>query len=94
MYANGDMGGINTRGLALSGEGMEPGSDTDNVELVPRIRPTKQWLQAVEGLWEWEGEHYWLGPDAQTGIIRAVGERGNSVNPIHVISRGRRLSEY
>jgi len=73
---------------------MEPGSDTDNVELVPRIRPTKQWLQAVEGLWEWEGEHYWLGPDAQTGIIRAVGERGNSVNPIHVISRGRRLSEY
>ena len=62
--------------------------------MVPRIRPTEKWLRAIEGLWEMNGEPYWLGEDADTGVIQAIGENGERVNPIHVISRGRRLSRF
>lgn len=60
---------------------------------VPEIRPTKAWLQAIEGAWELDGKTIWIGLVPSTGILAAVEEGGRSFNPIQVISRGRRLPD-
>ena len=73
---------------------MEFDPDAPDPELVPRIRPTERWLRAVEGLWEMDGERFWVGEDAETGTLRAVAQDGEAVNPIPIISRGRRISRF
>ncbi|MFO8175913.1 MAG: hypothetical protein ACQET1_09705 [Gemmatimonadota bacterium] len=73
---------------------MPEDAPAEDIRIVPRIRPTEAWLRAIEGVWELRGDRFWLGEDPDTGALQAVGEGGDRVNPIQVISRGRRLSKF
>ncbi len=78
----------------MNGVEMDFDPDLNDMRLVPRIRATEAWIRAIEGLWELDGQHYWLGEDADSGTIRAISEDGDRINPVLVISRGRRVSKF
>ncbi len=58
------------------------------MQSVPRIRPTPEHLQALIGVWEIGGETVRLQGEQDSGILIALNNRGERVNPVRVISRG------
>jgi hypothetical protein len=60
---------------------------------VPRIVPTLRWIQAVEGVWEMNGELFHLQAEPESGVLMALNPEGERVNPLRVISRGTKLDD-
>ena len=58
---------------------------------VPRIRPTRERLQGVEGTWALDGRRVHLQGEPETGVLVAFDEDGTFLNPMEVISRGRHM---
>lgn len=58
------------------------------MQSVPRIRPTPEHLEALVGTWEVSGETVHLQGERDSGILVALNDRGERVNPVRVISRG------
>jgi hypothetical protein len=58
---------------------------------VPRIVPTPEHLGALLGTWDLDGEMIRFLQEPGTGVLVAMTTRGLRVNPIRVISRGRRM---
>lgn len=54
------------------------------------LRPTPGYLEALVGDWELAGESIKMREEPGTGVLVAVNSRGESVNPITVITRGSR----
>ncbi len=63
-------------------------SEGEETRTVPRIVPTPQWIQAVQGIWKMNGELLRLQAESETGVLVALDSRGEQVNPLRVISRG------
>jgi len=61
---------------------------------VPRITPTQEHLDALVGIWEIEGEMVRLLTEPETGVLVAMTTRGRRLNPIRVISRGKKMGGY
>ena len=61
---------------------------------VPRIVPTQDHLGALLGIWDLEGEMIRFLQEPDTGVLVAVTTGGLRVNPIRVISRGKRMGGY
>lgn len=61
------------------------------MQSVPRIRPTPEHLQALVGTWEFSGETVRLQGEQDSGILVALNDRGERLNPVRVISRGVKL---
>ena len=59
-------------------------------ETVPRIVPTREHGRAICGTWLLDGNAIELFQEEGSGVLRAMDERGNPVNPITVISRGKK----
>ena len=60
---------------------------------LPRIVPTPAHLDAMVGIWELDGEMISLLKEPETGVLLALTTRGLRMNPIRVISHGRKLEE-
>jgi len=58
---------------------------------VPRIRPTPEHMKALVGTWEFGGQTVHLQGEENSGILVALDDRGERVNPVRVISRGVKL---
>ncbi|MGW8267284.1 MAG: hypothetical protein ACWGSQ_13035 [Longimicrobiales bacterium] len=54
------------------------------------VRPTADYLEALVGDWELGGEAIRMREEPGTGVLVALNSRGESVNPITVITRGSR----
>jgi len=55
---------------------------------VPRIRPTRKHLEALEGTWRVGGETVRLRGEQDSGVLVALNTRGEPMNPMRVISGG------
>ena len=58
---------------------------------IPRIAPTQEHLDALVGIWEIEDEMVRLLTEPETGVLVAMTNRGQRLNPIRVISRGKKM---
>lgn len=58
------------------------------MESVPRIRPTRKHLEALEGIWRVGSEMVRLQGERGSGVLVALNTRGEAVNPMRVISGG------
>jgi hypothetical protein len=60
-------------------------------DYLPRIVPTPSHSQAIRGPWSLDGSTVRMYPEPDTGVLVAMNEDGRKVNPLQVISRGRKL---
>ena len=67
--------------------------DKPNPTRLPRIVPTRDRLEALNGTWELNGETIELFGERSTGVLLAFDLVGREVNPCQVLSQGRKLSE-
>lgn len=58
---------------------------------VPRIVPTRDRIEALVGIWELEGRSIRLIEERHSGVLLALNDRGERVNPLRVITRGRKV---
>jgi hypothetical protein len=68
---------------------MEKGDSP--VQTVPRIVPTRERLEALTGRWRLGRETVRLQEDGDSGVLVALNDRGERLNPLQVISRGIKL---
>ena len=57
----------------------------------PRIAPTPHHREAVVGDWHLNGERVRMMAEPGTGVLVALKDGGQRMNPFRVISRGRKL---
>jgi hypothetical protein len=60
---------------------------------VPRIVPSKEIREHLIGIWELNGEMIRFLTEPDTGVLVAMSCEGYRVNPIRVISGGRKMRE-
>lgn len=60
---------------------------------VPRIVPTRDRIKALVGMWELEGRSVRLMEERHSGVLLALNDRGERVNPLRVITRGRKVED-
>lgn len=65
----------------------------DGSPSLPRMGPKPSRIRALLGIWELDGEMVRLLEDPKTGALIAVTCRAERVNPMRVISHGRRMIE-
>ncbi len=66
-------------------------ADATIFKSVPRIVPTEEHLLALVGIWEIEGEMVRLLKEPGTGVLVAMTTKGRRLNPIRVISAGKKM---
>lgn len=60
---------------------------------VPRVVPTRDRIKALVGMWELEGRSVRLIEERNSGVLLALNHRGERVNPLRVITRGRKVED-
>ena len=60
---------------------------------IPRVVPTQEHLQGLLGIWELNGEMIRFLIEPETGVLVAFSVEGYRLNPIRVISGGRKMDE-
>ncbi len=63
------------------------------MQAVPRITPTPEHLEALAGTWKLRGETVQLQGEENSGVLIALNEFGEQVNPMQVISQGVKVEE-
>ncbi|MBT8397826.1 MAG: hypothetical protein KJN92_12720 [Gemmatimonadetes bacterium] len=58
---------------------------------VPRIVPRPCHIRALQGSWSLNGRLVRLYEEPGTGVLLALDDDGQQVNPLRVISRGKKL---
>jgi hypothetical protein len=58
---------------------------------LPRVIPIPARIRALQGDWALEGRIVRLYQEPDSGVLLALNEDGQHVNPLNVISRGRKL---
>jgi hypothetical protein len=58
---------------------------------MPRIVPTPCHIRALQGDWALEGKIVRLYQEPDSGVLIALNDEGQQVNPLKVISRGKKL---
>lgn len=66
---------------------------TDSQTVLPRIVPTPDHIKALVGTWAFDGRLIQLHREPQSGVLLAKSHEGQQVNPLKVISRGKKLSD-
>ena len=64
--------------------------NTNTISPVRGVKPTQEYLDALVGPWELAGESIQMMEEPGTGVLVAFNSKGESVNPITVITRGSR----
>ena len=59
---------------------------------LPRIVPRPGHIKALEGSWALDGDLIRMYEEPGSGVLMAQTEDGRTVNPLKVISRGKKLS--
>ena len=67
------------------------GGSVDTQPYMPRIVPTPVHIRALQGPWSLEGKTVRMYQEPGTGVLLALNEDGQRVNPLKVISRGKKL---
>ncbi len=57
---------------------------------VPRVCPTLEKLQAIQGEWEWNGKLVRMRAEDGSGVLLALDTEGSCLNPLTVIAHGRK----
>ena len=65
----------------------------DTQEHFPRIVPTPSHSQALRGQWSLDGRVVRMDQEPGTGVLVAVNEDGRMVNPMVVISHGKKIQD-
>jgi hypothetical protein len=60
-------------------------------QILPRIVPIPARIKALEGEWALEGRIVRLYQEADSGVLLALNHEGQHVNPLKVISKGKKL---
>ena len=63
------------------------------VERIPRVAPTPNHRRAMVGVWELDGERVLMLAEPDTGVLVARNNQGRKVNPLRVITRGRKCEK-
>jgi hypothetical protein len=67
------------------------GKSAESTEYLPRVVPRPCHIRAISGSWALEGKIVRLYEEPDTGVLVALNEDGRRVNPLRVISRGKKL---
>jgi hypothetical protein len=59
-------------------------------DYIPRIVPTPSHSQALRGPWSLDGHTVQMYQEPDTGVLVALSDDGRKVNPLQVISRGKK----
>ena len=68
------------------------GSAAQQQDFMPRIVPTPCHIRAIKGPWALDGQIVRLYEEPETGVLFALNEEGHRVNPLRVISRGKKIT--
>jgi hypothetical protein len=60
---------------------------------IPRVVPTQEHLDGLLGIWELNGEMVRFLIEPETGVLVAFSAEGYRLNPIRVISGGKKMDE-
>ena len=60
---------------------------------VPRIVPTQEHRDQILGIWELNGEMVRFLTEPETGVLVAMSSEGYRLNPIRVISGGKKMGD-
>ena len=60
-------------------------------QILPRIVPRRERIQAIQGTWVYHGEKVQLLEEPGTGVLLALTLSGIPINPMRVISRGSKI---
>ncbi|MFH1765091.1 MAG: hypothetical protein ABIF09_12965 [Gemmatimonadota bacterium] len=58
---------------------------------MPRIVPTPVHIRALKGPWKLDGDIVRMYEEPDTGVLIALNEQGERLNPLRVISHGTKL---
>ena len=67
--------------------------DPTGTQELPRIVPTRCHCDAIVGLWTLDGEMIRLMAEPGTGVLVAFNANGERVNPLRVISHGKKTDD-
>ena len=60
-------------------------------QALPRIVPRRDRIQAIQGMWVFQGEKVRLLEEPETGVLLAMTLSGVPINPMQVISQGSKV---